>query len=589
MTLVPVGELLRAEGALHTEDVLRFLPLACDALGRLAAGGVMSGIDLNSLHVSKEDGAVHLVPVPITGGAQAQVRAVAALAYELLKGVPAPAEAGPEAWLGVRPELVRVLAPALLSSGAGDLLTLALQLRRLGKGGTAHYVHAAAPGPAPVPDDTVPRVGGGAALTAGVREGELLGAYELIGRLGEGGMGEVYLARHVRLGRQVAIKLLKRELAGLPDVVRRFFQEARLVNEIDHPHIVQILDFVEEPGRAYCVMELLEGHTLAELDAREGPLRLARVCRVMAQVCDALDAAHRRGVVHRDVKPENIFVTRGADGADFAKVLDFGIARDGAEASRTQHGLVLGTPRYMAPEQAAGRAVDARADLYAVGLMLFETLSHQSTAAVAPTPVTRTAAGEPVPAALGELVTSCLALDPTARPASAAEVARVLRADGDPESLPRHALRRAPLRLALAGLAAAAIAALTLFLPERSPTPAPPASEAPASLADPENLARSEPPAAAKSEGRPAVAQPPDPQPIQKPKREGTRAASRRVESPRLAAVKERYEALRRRHGLEQLTTLERAAVQQALATPGAVALDDAERALDDAEARLGR
>jgi len=620
MAFVPVAALLQAEGALSPDDVLRWLPRACDALAKLAEAGVLSGLTVDSLRVSREPPEVEVTPVALDGDARAQVRAVAALAYELLKGLPPPAAPSPDAWVGVRPELARILAPTLLGQGAADVTALALQLRALGKGGTAHYVP-----PLVEPHDTH-LSGSSGARPARDRSGEVLGAYELVRFLGEGGMGEVWLARHVRLGREVAIKLLKPEFAAHPDVVQRFFQEARVVNDIDHPHIVQILDFVEEPGRVYCVMELLEGRTLAELSATEGPLGLARTCDVLAQVCDALEAAHQRHVVHRDIKPENVFVTRGPDGGDFVKVLDFGIARRATEAGRTQAGMVLGTPQYMAPEQAAGRAVDARADLYAVGVTLFEVLSHQSVASVAPTPVTRTARGEAVPPALTQLIAACLELDPARRPASAAAAAQVLRAcTATPLKL--EVLAPAPARpgratqwaVGVTAVAALALGVVALRSPPAPSMDAPPkegAAQLPPATATPGDSARAQAPDEPRDAGAGApqvrAARPDTPTdgaahagsgtpprdnatrapartPPKKPATTKTPPAGVATEAQRATALKRRYEALVAKHGVQQLTTIERAAVQAALTQPDAATLADAETWLAEAEARLGK
>src|SRR5512145_1819303 len=142
----------------------------------------------------------------------------------------------------------------------------------------------------------------------GVDAGATLGSYELVSLLGKGAMGRVFRARHVRLGREVAIKVLNPEFVARPDVVQRFFREARVVNDIDHEHIVEVTDFVESPGLAYLVMELLDGQSLRELMKQKGrkypPLK--RIVGIMAQVCDALEAAHEKGVFHRDLKPDNV-------------------------------------------------------------------------------------------------------------------------------------------------------------------------------------------------------------------------------------------------------------------------------------------
>ncbi|RKH56656.1 serine/threonine-protein kinase [Corallococcus aberystwythensis] len=275
-----------------------------------------------------------------------------------------------------------------------------------------------------------------------VQEGTVLGNYQLEKLLGEGSMGRVFQARHVRLGRQVALKVLKPEHARDSSFVQRFFQEARTVNQINHEHIVEVFDFVDDSpnGHVYCVMELLRGQSLTALLKEEG-LTLERVQRMGVQVCAALGAAHQVGVVHRDIKPDNLFVTHRSGQQDFVKVLDFGVAKlittqTGVSLTGTLDGTIIGTPAYMAPEQAAGLPVDARADIYAVGNILYEMLSgHPPFQAQAfgqlvvqiitqPPPAlpTHLPSGERVPQELAELVMRCLAKEPEARPQQLAEV-----------------------------------------------------------------------------------------------------------------------------------------------------------------------
>lgn len=211
--------------------------------------------------------------------------------------------------------------------------------------------------------------------TASNAEDALLGAgvgpYRIARLLGVGGMGRVYKGVQPQIGSRVAIKVLSRECTDRKDLVDRFFSEARAVNLIRHENIVNVLDLSMLPdGRPYIVMEFLDGAPLAELVGRLGPMPLGGAARLAVEVLDALAAAHAKGIVHRDLKPDNVFITP----AGRAKVLDFGIAKLLPElgGSFTQTGSLLGTPHYMSPEQAAGKQVDARTDLYAMGVILFE-------------------------------------------------------------------------------------------------------------------------------------------------------------------------------------------------------------------------
>src|SRR5574341_47104 len=300
-----------------------------------------------------------------------------------------------------------------------------------------------------------------------VSVGSELGSYQLVSLLGEGAMGRVFRARHVKLGRSVAIKVLNPEYAARPDIVKRFFREARVVNEISHEHIVEVPDFVEVPGLAFLVMELLDGQSLRTLlKRRKGkwpPLR--RVVSVMAQVCDALAAAHDKGVVHRDLKPDNVFVIKRA-GGDYAKVLDFGIAKlkdqsDGGAGS-TITGVILGTPLYMSPEQATGREVGPASDVWAAGVVLYELLSGSvpfkagnfvdlvqkiRTQPAPPLPL-RTPRRERIPPALGAAVMKCLEKNPSDRHRSMESLGEALRTGAG--------MAARPLKVPWAGVAAAA-------------------------------------------------------------------------------------------------------------------------------------
>ena len=203
------------------------------------------------------------------------------------------------------------------------------------------------------------------------------GRYRVLERLSEGGMGIVYRAQQVFLKREVALKRLHRELTGHGEAVARFEREAQAAAQIDHPNVCQVLDCgVGEDGAFFIAMELLSGTPLDRRIAEAAPLPLAEIVDIGCQVCDALDHAHALGIVHRDLKPENVMlVPRRAGSGVAAKIMDFGIAKVAQEAGGsklTQAGMVFGTPAYMAPEQAAGEPVDARADVYAMGVILFQ-------------------------------------------------------------------------------------------------------------------------------------------------------------------------------------------------------------------------
>jgi serine/threonine protein kinase len=207
--------------------------------------------------------------------------------------------------------------------------------------------------------------------------GRTLGAFRLSRLIGKGGMGYVYEGVHERIGKRVAVKVLLPQYAERADVVRRFFNEARAVNDIGHENIIDVSDFdTAADGVVYMVMELLEGVELRAEIVRVGPFPLPRALHVAAQVADGLDAAHRRGIVHRDLKPENVFLVRRAKQEDFVKVLDFGVARLMDKAGETTStGTLLGTPHYMSPEQTETPRVDGRADVYSLGIILYEMLT----------------------------------------------------------------------------------------------------------------------------------------------------------------------------------------------------------------------
>jgi serine/threonine-protein kinase len=301
-----------------------------------------------------------------------------------------------------------------------------------------------------------------------------LGAYRLVERLGDGGMGAVYRAINERLDRVVAIKLLHRDLTHDRGLVGRFFAEARAANTIRHEHVVEIYDFIEADDDVYFVMEFLRGRDLHEAIHRPkvgGPggggsgMELGRAVAILEQISAALHATHARQIVHRDLKPENVFLCDrpGDERADFVKLFDFGVAKiDRLDGRSTIQGVVLGTPEYMAPEQASGGIVDGRSDIYAMGCIAYEMLTRRQIfgggaqadillrqITVTP-PSVRTYAPE-VPPALDAAIMAALAKDPLARPQTALAFAqRVSGAIGRELAWPA-AFRRAthPTPLAL--------------------------------------------------------------------------------------------------------------------------------------------
>ncbi|MDP1823418.1 MAG: serine/threonine-protein kinase [Archangium sp.] len=208
------------------------------------------------------------------------------------------------------------------------------------------------------------------------------GRFRVVRLLGQGGMGFVYLAEQVSLGRPVAIKVLRSDLSLTAGFAERFRREALLLSSVEHPAVVRVIDYGAHGDAPCLVMEYVEGETLEAVLTREAPLSVDRVERLLAQLATGLTAIHAKGIVHRDLKPDNVVVTKTVEGGEYARLLDFGIARlmaadedAGAKASVTQVGIVLGTPEYVSPEQALGQPLDARSDLYALGVILFRALT----------------------------------------------------------------------------------------------------------------------------------------------------------------------------------------------------------------------
>jgi len=216
--------------------------------------------------------------------------------------------------------------------------------------------------------------------------GRTIGRYIVRHKLAVGGTGSVYIAEHPWIGKRVALKVLHVELAARPDIVGRFFNEARAVNDIQHPNIVDIVDFgvieaasANEPAVVYLLMEYLDGENLGRVIRRDAPLPPDRALTIGLQIADALSASHGKGIVHRDLKPDNVMLVPRGRERDFVKILDFGIAKltvNATGSQRTQTGVVIGTPQYMSPEQCEGLStVDHRTDIYALGIVLYEMLT----------------------------------------------------------------------------------------------------------------------------------------------------------------------------------------------------------------------
>ncbi len=272
--------------------------------------------------------------------------------------------------------------------------------------------------------------------------GRLLdGKYRIDAFISVGGMGSVYRATHVMLGKTVAVKVIRHELVTSDDVVRRFQREARAASTLDHPNIVTVYDLGQaDDGTLYIAMEFIEGSSLKEAIRRDGPIPHGRAVEILRQVASALSVAHQRHIIHRDLKSQNLMLATGVDGRVTVKLVDFGIAKTFDEPVQlTEAGFVLGTPHYMSPEQAAGKAVDHRADLYSLGVILYEMLvgdvpfSDASTTSIlvklvteVPEPPSRRRTDVVVPAALEAIAMRCLDKNPDRRFQSADEFAAAL-------------------------------------------------------------------------------------------------------------------------------------------------------------------
>jgi serine/threonine protein kinase len=268
--------------------------------------------------------------------------------------------------------------------------------------------------------------------------GTLVGGYEVVSLLGEGTMGRVYLANHPFIGKQIAIKALRTHFVKDQTSMARFFQEAKAVNAIRHENVVDIFNFIYTPEKseAYILMELLEGRTLGAALEKEGTMLLGQIGHIGLQLCSALAAAHNNGIYHRDLKPENIFLTHRSGQKNFVKIIDFGLAKlqESSGKPLTFNGARLGTPAYMSPEQILGEKVDARTDIYSLGIVLYEMatgsfpfdltnmadLFEQKLRETLPDP---RAKSRWLPEALSALITRCLSKERQRRHASIIDLA----------------------------------------------------------------------------------------------------------------------------------------------------------------------
>jgi Protein kinase domain len=317
--------------------------------------------------------------------------------------------------------------------------------------------------------------------------------FRVLGHLGGGGMGEVYLAEQVSLGRKVALKVLKREVGQQPGMSERFRREARLLSSVEHPAVVRVIDFGQSEEGTCLVMELAEGETLLQaLEA--GPLDPERGRRVLVQLAEGLAAIHEKGIIHRDLKPENVVLTSGPRGEQ-ARLLDFGIARlvepDPDSRGLSQVGVVLGTPEYLSPEQAMGAPLDARSDIYSLGVLAYRMLSGQlpfqgpnardylvQHVSAAPRPLLHLVPNVASQPGLAAMVMRSLAKDPKARPQSAQDLVHALElppaarlptpfalaAPGPSISQQLYDERAVPTQRALSALHSRATSALLPFL-----------------------------------------------------------------------------------------------------------------------------
>jgi eukaryotic-like serine/threonine-protein kinase len=366
--------------------------------------------------------------------------------------------------------------------------------------------------------------------------------YRILGVLGQGGMGRVYEAEHVNINKKLAIKVLRPEVVSDPATVARFRQEARSASSIGHENIIEIEDFATLPDKSvYLAMELLQGQPLGVRMREPPPLTMLEAVKLMLPVCDALHAAHQKGIVHRDMKPDNIFLSQKG-GRLTPKILDFGIAKVSGEeggVNLTQAGAIFGTPLYMSPEQAKGAPLDHRTDIYSVGVILYELLTGRvpfkadsqvqllsAHITIPPPSFAEVAPDRAIPPALEQVVLRAMSKAPADRQASMAELHEQLRlgaaqstsaqpviavpASSAPMTTERPAAAAIPERkrnMLLPMILGAAVAGAVLFFALRKPSqpittvpppvaPIPPSSPPPPIASDDEVIVTSVPPGA---------------------------------------------------------------------------------------------
>ncbi|HZS60741.1 MAG TPA: protein kinase [Gemmatimonadaceae bacterium] len=470
-----------------------------------------------------------------------------ALTFEHIENFPGEIEAVPLGPLR-RPRGAAVRRPS--SPHSGEIGPLAARERTLVSGAFSAKTPTSAAGPA-VPDAPLvcpkcqSRYEGdiqfcpvdGEPLTRPVDGSDLVGRvlndkFRVLQLLGEGGMGRVYLAEHVMIGRRCALKVLSPTLVGHPESIRRFAGEARNASRIAHPNVAIVYDFEKtSDGLVYLVLEFVDGETLGAILSREIWLDVTRAVRIVRDVADGLQAAHDLGIVHRDLKPDNIMIARTATGEDLVKVVDFGIAKAWEQAAGnsrvTRTGFVVGTPRYMSPEQLTDETVDARSDVYSLGCVMYEAITGRSafgTATEKQNSIRTPRLRDDAPRALDAIIRRAMSRAPAER----YQTAQAMRDDLDDllskiERRERARHRNAVLRIAAGVLVAAAIGtAGWAYYTGRIGSHQTTVAQAPAAVAAPAPAAT--PPVAPHRAVVPAVAKTPTPKPAATPARTGSDA-----------------------------------------------------------------